>query len=374
MLIERFLKDVTRWAESEEGISAVALVGSHARGEAGPGSDIDLIVLSSEAEGLADDTAWVTRFGTAVSTGLEDYGRVTSVRVHYDSGLEVEFSLSNPDWARLPLDEGTRAVLADGTRVLYDDAGLLSSALQSIRSDCRPGSDCCSSSARCSSSGYYSRKLSGDRLRRCYAVAPPRVRRYLEAEIEFVLSHVRASDQVLELGCGYGRAALRFASVARRVVGVDTSMESLALARALDVSAGRCEFLHMDASSLSFGDSGFDLVACIQNGLCAFGVDRKNLVREALRVARPGGRVLFSTYSSAFWEHRLEWFRLQARAGLIGEIDESETGGGTIVCRDGLRLDMMCTDELMELGVSVGAQPEIVEVDESAVFAVWVAT
>jgi len=34
---------------------------------------------------------------------------------------------------------------------------------------------------------YYSQKLSADHLRRCYEIAPLRVKRYLEAEIEFVL-------------------------------------------------------------------------------------------------------------------------------------------------------------------------------------------
>jgi hypothetical protein len=38
--------------------------------------------------------------------------------------------------------------------------------------------------------GYYARGLAGERLRRCYELAPDRVRRYLEAEIRFVLSRL----------------------------------------------------------------------------------------------------------------------------------------------------------------------------------------
>jgi hypothetical protein len=47
--------------------------------------------------------------------------------------------------------------------------------------------------------------LSGVRLQRCYKIAPPRVQQYLEAEVAFVLSHLHPGDEVLELGCGYGR-------------------------------------------------------------------------------------------------------------------------------------------------------------------------
>lgn len=81
--------------------------------------------------------------------------------------------------------------------------------------------------------GYYSAKLSGERLRKCYDLASARVQQYLEAEIQFVLSRLRPGDSVLELGCGYGRVALQLGGVAARVVGIDTSSDSLDLARRL---------------------------------------------------------------------------------------------------------------------------------------------
>src|SRR5947209_3540059 len=42
-------------------------------------------------------------------------------------------------------------------------------------------------------------------------------------------------------------------------------------------------------------------------------------------------------YTPQFWEHRLEWFEIQAAHHLIGEIDYQTTGNGTIVCKDGFR-------------------------------------
>ncbi len=216
--------------------------------------------------------------------------------------------------------------------------------------------------------GYYEGKLSGVRLRRCYEIASPRVKQYLEAETQFVLRHLEQNDVVLELGCGYGRVASRLAEVARRVVGVDTSTESLMLARQVSSADSQCEFLEMDALELAFDESVFDKVVCVQNGICAFGVDHEMLLREALRVTRPGGRVLFSTYSERFWADRLQWFEAQAAAGLVGAIDYEKTGNGEIVCEDGFRTGIVSPEEFRSLCAGLGVEPLVTEVDGSSVF------
>lgn len=216
--------------------------------------------------------------------------------------------------------------------------------------------------------GYYAGRLSGERLRRCYEIASPRVRQYLEGEIGFVLGRLTPEDAVLELGCGYGRVAFRLAGAARRVVGIDTSVESLELARRLAGGPGRCRFLGMDALALAFGEATFDKVVCVQNGICAFGVDPEALLREALRVARPGGRILFSTYSGRFWEERLRWFEAQAAEGLLGAIDHERTGNGIIVCHDGFQAGTMSPGAFRDLGECLGVDPRMTEVDESSLF------
>lgn len=216
--------------------------------------------------------------------------------------------------------------------------------------------------------GYYAERLSGERLRRCYGAAPPRVKQYLEAEIDFVSRRIGPSDVVLELGAGYGRVALRLSERAARVLGVDTSLESLALGRALAGAASRCRFLLMDASRLAFRDGVFDVVACVQNGICAFGVDPERLVREALRVLRPGGVALFSSYAAEFWPERLRWFEAQARLGLVGSIDRERTVEGTIVCVDGLRLGTFDEASFRTVCARIGVEPRITTVDGSSLF------
>jgi len=215
---------------------------------------------------------------------------------------------------------------------------------------------------------YYSQKLSAERLKLCYEIAPPRVKQYLEAEIEFVLGKIKSSDLILELGCGYGRVLKKLATKATTTIGIDTSQASLHLAQGMLNRIPSCYLIVMDAAELGFSGRQFDVVFCIQNGISAFKVDKRKLIKEAIHVTRSGGTVLFSSYSERFWKARLEWFRLQSEQGLIGEIDEEATGNGVIVCKDGFRATTISQDDFILLTSGLDVDPIITEVNGSSIF------
>lgn len=216
--------------------------------------------------------------------------------------------------------------------------------------------------------GYYSDTLSAHRLKKCYDIAPPRVQQYLEAEIDYVLQKVQPNHVVLELGCGYGRVLTRLVQNARLVIGIDTSLQSLALARHILGDQGKCLLLNMDAVCLAFRDKVFDRVVCIQNGISVFNVNQRELIRESIRVTRSGGTVLFSSYTDKFWNERLEWFQRQAEADLLGEIDYTRTGNGIIVCKDGFTASTVDQHEFSSLTAGLDADIDIIEIDESSLF------
>lgn len=216
--------------------------------------------------------------------------------------------------------------------------------------------------------GYYREKLAAERLRECYALAPPRVRQYLDAEVEHVLKYLRSSDSVLELGCGYGRVMARLAPKARFVVGADNSFASLLLGLEALAGISNCRLVLMDASKLGFVDGAFDRVVCIQNGISAFHADQRELLRESARITKPGGTILFSSYSDKLWQDRLEWFRIQSERGLLGEIDEKRTGKGIIVCKDGFKATTVDRRRFRSLAAGIEGESRIFEVDGSSLF------
>ena len=215
---------------------------------------------------------------------------------------------------------------------------------------------------------YYTEKLSAYRLRRVYEIAPRRVQQYLQAEANHVLGKINPADTVLELGCGYGRILPLLAQKAHRVVGIDTSLDSLVMGHAQLGGYSNCFLSQMDAIQLAFRQGCFDVAVCIQNGISAFHVDQRRLIEESLRVVRPGGLALFSSYSEKFWENRLKWFRLQSEAGLLGEIDLEKSRDGRIVCKDGFTATTVGPDDFLSLTRDLHAQAHLVEVDESSLF------
>ena len=124
--IEQFIRELAEWARVREDLLAVALVGSHARGEARKDSDIDLVLLVENPEQYLADKEWPAQFGTVQRRRMEPYGSITSLRVWYGDGCEVEYGIGSRQWAEEPLDAGTQRVIHDGMRIVFERGTILS--------------------------------------------------------------------------------------------------------------------------------------------------------------------------------------------------------------------------------------------------------
>lgn len=123
--VSELLEQLTTWAADRGDVHAVGLAGSWARGTATPDSDVDLILVVGNVREHLHDDGWLALFGRVVSVSNEDWGLVTARRVGYEDGPDVEFGLTTTQWAALPLDAGTRQVVADGFEIVHDPDGLL---------------------------------------------------------------------------------------------------------------------------------------------------------------------------------------------------------------------------------------------------------
>lgn len=118
--MKKFFEDIKKWAENEEDIQSIIIVGSYARGTYKETSDIDLIIITSNKKEMLKNQEFIKLFGDVNKSQIEYYGPCTSIRVWYKDGKEVEFGIVNPTWIEKPLDKGTRKVLNDGFKVIID--------------------------------------------------------------------------------------------------------------------------------------------------------------------------------------------------------------------------------------------------------------
>jgi uncharacterized protein len=146
---ERIIGTIVNWAKEQPTVQAVALVGSYARGTARADSDIDIVVLTNAPEFFRADASWLDAIGwndvgaCPVKWQDEDYGVLWSRRLWLEQvRFEVEIGFARPSWAEVnPLDPGTRRVVADGCRILYDPDGLLARLCAAVVRRPRCGAD-----------------------------------------------------------------------------------------------------------------------------------------------------------------------------------------------------------------------------------------
>jgi hypothetical protein len=82
------------------------------------------MLLTEQTSRFLADTSWAAQFGGIENQVREEWGAVSTVRVFYKDGPEVEFNFAEPDWLAEPLDPGTRRVLAGAYRVLLNQKDL----------------------------------------------------------------------------------------------------------------------------------------------------------------------------------------------------------------------------------------------------------
>src|SRR5262249_47910613 len=115
----------------------------------------------------------------------------------------------------------------------------------------------------------------------------------------------RPFRSLLDLGTGTGRILEMFGPRIDRGLGIDLSLDMLALARARIERAGlkHCSVRQGDIYDLALPASSFDAVVIHQ--VLHFLDDGARAIREAARVLEPGGRLLVI----AFAPHDLEFLR-----------------------------------------------------------------
>ncbi len=110
-------------------------------------------------------------------------------------------------------------------------------------------------------------------------------------------AQLQPGERVVDLGCGGGVDAIiasRMVGAAGRVYGLDMTPEMVKLARenAQAAGAGNIEFIEGAIEDIPLPDECLDVV--LSNCVINFAADKARVFSEAVRVLRPGGRLVAS--------------------------------------------------------------------------------
>ena len=133
--VRELLARVDAWAARRPDVVAVALVGSWARSRPRMGSDVDLVVLTTDKPTYLRDEPWVAELGGNRIIRTRDWGPLyTERRFVLPSGREVEFGIAPPSWATHTPDPNVSDDVRDGgLRAIYDPDGILARFIRACR-------------------------------------------------------------------------------------------------------------------------------------------------------------------------------------------------------------------------------------------------
>ena len=126
--------------------------------------------------------------------------------------------------------------------------------------------------------------------------------------------NIKEDDVILDIGCGGGMNIKRMSEKAKKVYGVDYSIESVKLSRQVNednIRQGKVEVLEGNVAALPFDDDSFDIVTAFET--VYFWPDIEKSFGEVRRVLKPGGTFLIGMETNGsdslvmrFWNHFID--------------------------------------------------------------------
>lgn len=125
---------------------------------------------------------------------------------------------------------------------------------------------------------------------------------YIESCISRVFgANALAQQDILEIGCGGGLICEQLVRRKAIVVGIDPSLEALAMARKHTLHSGLGQNVYYQqgyAEALPYADGSFSVIVCLD--VLEHVRDLATTIREIARVLAPGGIFVFDTINRTF--------------------------------------------------------------------------
>lgn len=153
---------------------------------------------------------------------------------------------------------------------------------------------------------------------------------------------IQPDDIILDVGCGGGINIKRMAEKAKKVYGVDYSIESVKLSKEVNeklISEGKVEIYEGNVKDLPFEDDTFDVVTAFET--VYFWPDIEKCFGEVKRVLKPGGMFLIGMETNGsdnwvmkFWNHFID-MEMHNDEEITSFLENNDYSQITVYLRDG---------------------------------------
>ena len=154
--------------------------------------------------------------------------------------------------------------------------------------------------------------------------------------------NIKSDDVILDVGCGGGINVKRMAKSAKKVYGIDYSIESVKLSKEVNeklIDEGKVEIIEGNVKSLPFEDNTFDIVTAFET--VYFWPDIEKCFAEVKRVLKPGGIFLIGLETNGsdnfimkFWGHFID-MEMYDDDEITSFLESNDFSDITVYLRDG---------------------------------------
>lgn len=130
---------IAAWVQAHSDLKSLGLVGSWARGDGRPDSDLDLLIIADDPTIYRFSRGWPYRLPLpemfrVLSYKDVAYGTVWSRHLSLQPKAELELTFCTVGWASTdPIDNGTRHIVVSGFQVIVDKEGHLQRLTEAIQ-------------------------------------------------------------------------------------------------------------------------------------------------------------------------------------------------------------------------------------------------
>ncbi len=183
----------------------------------------------------------------------------------------------------------------------------------------------------------------------------PLLKEWYKKELEFLKNFV--FGDVLDIGCGTGRALKVLAKRCNRVVGIDREQIMADASKKATRHLKNVEIYKQNAKKLKFPDDSFDFIICMANTFGNLGRNKVPALREMKRVCKNSGQIIISVYNEKALKPRLESYKKDN----LTHVKVTKTG--TVYSKEGLFSEQFTKNKLKKIFGKVRLKYEIIELN-----------